>query len=1391
MRKILSKIIILIISLLSLSFFTLSITHLNNKQIVEATLYKYTYKFDSNSAAWDSIPTTVSIGDTIRLKSNDQGTTIALYVDEKRLDSYDTRDTIKDYNVENECNVLEPIATTDLGGKLYKIMLQTRASVEYNLNGGNGNTPTNSSKYVYGQEITLASDSNFSRTNYTFKGWSTSSTATSGVTGKYTIQSTDINNGKITFYAIWESNGNTITYNANGADSGSVPIDSNLYKKDVSVTVLGNTASLARNGYTFNGWNTKADGTGTSYSAGNTFSMPDANVTLYAKWTPVDYTITYNLNGGTNDSNNPIKYTIETETITLANPTKTGYIFDGWYTEDTYINKTTDIYQDSTGDITLYARWVNYEYSYSSTGWDKSVETSYTQGDIIKISFIGVSFTHFEIGVNGNKAGNFGTNMPGFYTIVNTGATIQLCASPKIQVNITDVPVYSITYNLDGGTNSSSNPNTYIKSETAITLENPTKTGFKFLGWYDNNSFTGSKITTIPADATGDKAFYAKWEEKATISINDNIQRFIYDGNNKTPTIKDLSGNLITLSEFNYTYDVYTTDYETCYESKRPGLYKINITRAEDETYKAVNTYIEYVVTYSVTYKANTGVGDDIVDDADDNFNHIEYFGQYVDTLPEKYLCDKKAKIISNTFTKENYTFSFWNTKQDGTGDLYRPDDLATITENLVLYACYSVNISAQPTKDNNYTISVLTSDTVSYIWEKEAIVITPVDLSTITVNPGTVNTNNNTITAVLQGDIYTITIICNDYTKSLMFYTEGSLLDGVTGVNNVYTYSSFGFKTRIYNITSNQVFTISNINYYGSGYTEISNETSNSILNANENTNYRCKIKSIFNGITYSDVITPNSISFEDTTGATGTAPNSIYQLEGRKITIPNNTFTRTGFNFIGWTLSTVYQPNDEYTVSSSNVTFNATWKAIESVLIDKASQPHTYSGNSFDFVIDGNVETGFIIYYAVHSNSDHLESDWQVASPINVNSYDVRITRSADDSYYSYDDEIKNGLVISKATYNMTNAKWDYSSAFTYDGNSKTVTVIDLPTGVTATYLNNTETNVSRYTAKAILSYDETNYNPIAIPDLEWEILIGQVVITLSNDSNITVNKGETVTLPEATSNFGTVTCNKAATDLVNPGTYKVTYTVPGTSNYNGATKEITVTINNNKYQNEVKDNLTEDEVKVESSIGLSSTINLEVTVKALANNILDNIQTIIDYSSNLKKNERISKLYDIKLMITEGNSKRELTKDELEDGTEFTVKIKVPTDLNGKSFKLLHVHSKEDITEVTLGSEAKVGEYILDNDGYLITKINKFSEFAFIYEVNEPNSSFPWWAIILIVLGILIVLFVGLFFVWKYEFDKTIKNEEDLNDRKLRFLDIVYKPIYNLIFIKEERE
>ena len=110
----------------------------------------------------------------------------------------------------------------------------------------------------------------------------------------------------------------TVTYNGNGNTTGSVPADSTNYEQGQAVTVTGNTGNLVKTNYTFAGWNTAADGSGTTYTQNQTFTMGAANVTLYAKWTSVpEYAYVANYGDGTNPGT-VSEYTIDATTGALT-----------------------------------------------------------------------------------------------------------------------------------------------------------------------------------------------------------------------------------------------------------------------------------------------------------------------------------------------------------------------------------------------------------------------------------------------------------------------------------------------------------------------------------------------------------------------------------------------------------------------------------------------------------------------------------------------------------------------------------------------------------------------------------------------------------------------------------------------------------------------------------------------------------------------------------------------------------------------------------------------------------------------------------------------------------------------------------------------------------------
>lgn len=158
----------------------------------------------------------------------------------------------------------------------------TRNTLTYHTNGASGGTTPGAVTQESGTNVTLDGGAGFSRSGFTFAGWNTNAngTGTNYAGGSsYTLAS------DITLYANWtavSATQYTLTYNTNGATSGSAPA-SVTQDGGTSITLNAGTG-FSRSGFTFSGWNTGADGTGTDYAGGSNYTL-SSNATLYAKWT--------------------------------------------------------------------------------------------------------------------------------------------------------------------------------------------------------------------------------------------------------------------------------------------------------------------------------------------------------------------------------------------------------------------------------------------------------------------------------------------------------------------------------------------------------------------------------------------------------------------------------------------------------------------------------------------------------------------------------------------------------------------------------------------------------------------------------------------------------------------------------------------------------------------------------------------------------------------------------------------------------------------------------------------------------------------------------------------------------------------------------------------------
>jgi hypothetical protein len=186
-------------------------------------------------------------------------------------------------------------------GELYLVVIPGYP-VTYNGNNNDvGTAPANQTK-GQGIDLTLASNSGgLGRAGFAFAGWNTQA---DGLGTDYAAAATYNTDAPLTLFAKWTTATTyTITYDGNGNTGGTAPANQ-IKVQGVDLTLASNSGNLVRIGKTFGGWNTQADGLGTDYAVGATYSA-DAAATLYAKWVDATWLVTA---GGTHQWQTPANW---------------------------------------------------------------------------------------------------------------------------------------------------------------------------------------------------------------------------------------------------------------------------------------------------------------------------------------------------------------------------------------------------------------------------------------------------------------------------------------------------------------------------------------------------------------------------------------------------------------------------------------------------------------------------------------------------------------------------------------------------------------------------------------------------------------------------------------------------------------------------------------------------------------------------------------------------------------------------------------------------------------------------------------------------------------------------------------------------------------------------
>lgn len=361
-------------------------------------------------------------------------------------------------------------------------------------------------------------------------------------------------------------------------------------------------------------------------------------------WKPAEtaYKIAYNLNGGKNNAANPATFTASTATFSLKNPTRNGYSFGGWYSESTFKTKVTSIAKGTKKNITLYAKWTKNKYTitYKLNGGTNGKNPASYAVDTATISLKNPTRKGYTFG-GWYTSSTYKTKV----TSIVKGSTGNKTLYAKWTAT-----KYKITYNLNGGKNSSNNPDTYTIT-AAVALKNPTKTGYTFNGWYIDSKFKKKvSSTAIAKGSTGAKTFYAKW----TV----NTYSVIYNKNGGTGTMATKTG-----IKYGASYKLVANKFKKtgftfqgwCTKADGTGTWYANSASVKNLSASKGGKVTLYAMWGQYTVKFNK--------------NNASATGSMSNKI---YSLKRTYKLPSNAFKCAGYVFVGWNTKANGTGTTFK-----------------------------------------------------------------------------------------------------------------------------------------------------------------------------------------------------------------------------------------------------------------------------------------------------------------------------------------------------------------------------------------------------------------------------------------------------------------------------------------------------------------------------------------------------------------------------------------------------------------------------------------------------------------------------------------------------------------------------------------------
>jgi uncharacterized protein (TIGR02145 family)/uncharacterized repeat protein (TIGR02543 family) len=852
--------------------------------------------------------------------------------------------------------------------------LTTNASPQ---DGGTVSRNPDKASYKFGEPVTVTANP---ANGHIFAGWSGAATGTANPV----VVTMDGNKALTAGFGLPGATRFTVYFNGNGTTGGSAPTP--VSADSGSSIKLPEQSAMERTGYSFGGWNTKNDGTGTNYAA-NTSYVVKGNVTLYATWNAQTFSLTANISttGGGTVSRKPNRDTYQYgEQVTVTATPAAGYTFTGW--SGASDSKDASITITMNGNKTLTAGFGKQGatrftvYFNSNGGGSAPASVSADSGSAVTLPD---QQTMLKTGYNfegwNTKSDGTGTDYAANFSYTVTG-------NVTLYAKWTAYPKYTVTYNGNNNTGGSVPAAATADSASTLTLSGQgtlTRTGYSFTGWNTNGAGTGTDYAAGASyTVKGNVTLYAKWTAypKYTITYNGNSNT---GGSVPTATTAD-SGSSVTLSNqgtmarTGYNFDGWNTSSAgtgtnyaagasytvtgnvTLYAKWTAATYSLttNLSVANSGTVsrspnKEAYQYGEEVTVTATAASGYTFTGWSGASDSkeasikvtmDGNKTLTAGFGKQGATkftisfnnngstggsAPAAVTADSGSSITlssQGTLARTLYNFSGWNTSSAGTGTDYAAGASYTVTGNITLYAKWT----AYPKYTVTYNGNSNTSGSA----------------------PATTTTDSGS-TVTLSG--------AGTMARTLHNFSGWNTSSAGTGTNYAAgaSYTVTGNVTLYAKWTAYPKYTVTydgNSNSSGSAPAAATVDSGSSVTLPAQGTLARSKhnfggwnTSSAGTGTNYaaeaSYKVTGNvtlyakwtayptyKVTYSGNSNSSGSAPTAATADSGSAVTLSDQgTLVRTGYNFSGWNTSsngtgTDYAVGTSYTVTG-NVTLYAKW--------------------------------------------------------------------------------------------------------------------------------------------------------------------------------------------------------------------------------------------------------------------------------------------------------------------------------------------------------------------------------------------------------------------------------------------------------------------------------